>query len=293
MSALSYRSLLLPALLFGGGIAFGHGNHEILLENWDGDLIPGHVHGNQYQHRVRVWSAAFGGDFGIEDGYHAFPAGTAIRVDVLDAVRAWDGFDFDALANGRVTVSSGAGSVTSGDGPVRGFTSIVPREGIHWHLDFAFSGEVAAGPHLLELAFDAVLPSGEHVSSDPIWIVFDGGIVADAYDAALRYVEDALAAEMHFDSIAVEPGAPGTIAIHGATPGARVHLLASRMLGSDARGGLAFDLAQPIVIGTADAAGDEAQFTLNLPPELLGQELHFQAVELATGRTSAWASVRL
>lgn len=293
MSALSHRALALPALLLGGGFAFGHGNHEIRLEHWNDQLVPGHTHGNEYQHAVRVWEAQFGADFGIEDGYHAFPAGTAVRVDVLDALRAWDGFDFDAVASGRVTISCEGQSVTTGSGPVRGFSKIVGPEGIHWHLDFALSGDVADGPHLLEIAFDAQLPTGERVRSHPIWIVFDGGLLADAHATALRYAEDVLARDMHFDSISIEPGTQGTLAVHGATPGARVHLLASRALGAGERGGLALDIERPVIVGVADADGDEALFALHLPAELLGQEIHLQAVELSTGRTSTWASVRL
>jgi len=99
--------------------------------------------------------------------------------------------------------------------------------------------------------------------------------------------------EYEFTLEPIVPGAaggPNGLFTSWGTPGFRVYFLASLQTGSTAVpgcGGVALDIANPSVLGSANAGGGGgASLTILIPPSLRGRTAHFQAVEHAGCRVS-------
>lgn len=141
----------------------------------------------------------FSSDPGFDSEPGALVPGLRIGFDILSAVRAWDGQDFDAIAAERITVRKAGVNIESPstDEIVPGFVfgvadndaNAVFHHHVQFFVDFGNPNPID-GVWLLELGLwteDSVV-----IDADPIWIVFGQGSGADQLDDAVRWVEDNL-----------------------------------------------------------------------------------------------------
>lgn len=112
--------------------------------------------------------------------------------------------------------------------------------------------------------------------------------VTDTVGTVLGYL-----VEYEFTLEPIVPGAaggPNGLFTSWGTPGNRAYFLASVQTGSTAVpgcGGVMLDLANPTLLGSANAGGSGgASLTILIPPSLRGRTAHFQAVEKSGCRVS-------
>lgn len=135
-------------------------------------------------------------DPGFNASAGAFPAGTIISFNILDALRKWDGSDFDAIPAERLFISLGATNrqtPTTADTFVAGFniTAAGANGSLHQHINFFLTSPASAGIYLLKIEVAAAnIPS----PSAPIYIVFNQNSPTAAHEAAYAYVEEVLLA---------------------------------------------------------------------------------------------------
>jgi hypothetical protein len=195
----------LPALLVGLAFpAMSDAQHigDILLQPVGGRVqTGGYVDagaGPVFVPGLRVFPATFGEvpNSTDEPGYEtveraACPNGLLFAFDVLDAVRKWDGDDFDAVSAETIRVSKSGTSVTSlsqANQAQQGFTFGQVSSGfLHEHLRYTLLGPQSDGVYLLQLRLR--VPTGGFQDSLPFWIVFNQNAPETQHDAAQAYME--------------------------------------------------------------------------------------------------------
>jgi hypothetical protein len=133
---------------------------------------------------------------GFDCAAGTFPPGTSIQFHLLDAVREWDGADFDTLAEEQISMEFGpAGPTftpTTPDTRVDGFTIPVQSNG-GWHKHYDFYLESPAGPGVYLLKMSLSNPGG-YDESEPFYLVFGRSADPAEHAAAVDYVLDTLLA---------------------------------------------------------------------------------------------------
>jgi len=194
--------------------ASAHHMGDIALDNLDGRIATGHIHlegDEDHFHASGVFQAWFGDEGtpnwteapGFDSGTGTWPGGSTMNFNILDALRQWDGSDFDTIPAERVSLHSSGNTATTPLGPevVAGFSSAVTADGAwHKHYDFELTSPSSDGIYLLQLE---LLNSDASVApSEPFFLVFrqdenstdDAGTRAQ-WDAATAYVESTLVPE--------------------------------------------------------------------------------------------------
>ena len=132
----------------------------------------------------------------------AFAQGSFVGFNLVDALRRWDGSDFDEIpVNETMFVSSGGGNPifvetpASADQFVPGFDmTVIGSDGsMHNHVQYflsAISGEPEAGVYLLTLQVES--SQSDLAPTDPLFIVFADGAPQSELDAAAQFVQDEL-----------------------------------------------------------------------------------------------------
>lgn len=127
-------------------------------------------------------------DPGFDSPTSEFPANSEVGFTLLNALRVWDGTDFDTIPTERLEMSWGPlGPVTTplDDTPVDGFTLGVGQSGeFHYHYKFKLTSPAAPGVYLMTLQMwsdDAAI-----APSEPIHLVLaqtvDDQVFAEALD---------------------------------------------------------------------------------------------------------------
>lgn len=147
---------------------------------------------------VRAYRAWFGetangtNDPGFNASIGTFPSGTLLSFNILDALRKWDGSDFDAISTERLFVSLGAQNrqtPTVPDGFVAGFNiaAAASNGSYHQHINYFLTTPFSSGVYLLKIE----LRVGT-LMSEPIYLVFNQSAPALEHEAAFAYVENVL-----------------------------------------------------------------------------------------------------
>lgn len=136
-------------------------------------------------------------DFTDEPGFDSapgtFPVPLSIGFDVLDALRIWNGADFDQASPARMEVAFSTLSRVTPETPsaVEGFSLPVGSNGEwHRHLEFTLLPPAGSGVYLLHLSLWSDHPTIG--ASDPFWIVFNNGADEPTHDAAIDWVREYL-----------------------------------------------------------------------------------------------------
>lgn len=207
-TALSLAAALLAADAASAG---GQAHSDVAVGVEGGRITTGAVDldmpGSPVVPGVRVFESAFevGLDQTDEPGFNArgnttqnplpFPPGTLIGFDLVDALREWDGEDFDLVAGETVTVFLGLNpDITTPpvpDGFVAGFNfaSAGSTGGFHQHINFFLDAPAQDGVYLLSLRLRA--SGGVIQPSETIWIVFRQGdepALVEAQEVAVAYM---------------------------------------------------------------------------------------------------------
>jgi len=207
-SALTLAAALFVSSAAGAG-EHAHADIEVGVES--GRITTGAVDldapGSPVIPGVRVFEAEFedGLNQTDEPGFNAkgnttqnpapFPPGTLIGFDIVDALREWDGADFDLVADETVTVFLGLNpditTPTLPDGFVPGFNFVAAGStgGFHQHVNFFLDAPAQDGIYRVALRLRA--SGGVIQSSEPFWIVLrqgDSPELLEAQEAAVEYM---------------------------------------------------------------------------------------------------------
>ena len=181
---------------------------DIWLSQNNGQLQVGAVDkdDDEFFPGVRAFEAFFGestdGNFPNETdepGWYTetLPFGSAYGFDILDALRVWNGTDFDTIAAETLTITAdstdpGAPSATTAvpGQLVPGFFFTTPDASgfFDTHIDFVLNAPAADGIYLL--TFRAT--SDQFGNSDPLYLVLSQNIDDVFVEQALDYVNDVI-----------------------------------------------------------------------------------------------------
>ena len=150
---------------------------------------------------VRVFSAPLGefangtNDPGFNAASGSFAQGSLAGFDILDALRKWDGSDFDAIPTERMTVTLGAQNrqtPTIADQFVAGFNFVQAGSngGFHQHVNYFLSSPASNGVYLLKIQ---VRVAG-FTQSEPLYVVFNQRENSVSFQAAIDYVQNVILA---------------------------------------------------------------------------------------------------
>lgn len=203
-------TLAAPPALAGAPV---HRDVEVSVEG--GKIVTGLVDldtpGNPVVTGVRVFSGAFGEAPNLTDdpGFNAkgnttqspapFAPGTLMAFDIVDALREWDGNDFDLIADETLTIFLGFNpDITTppmADGVVSGFNFVAAGStgGFHQHFNYFLDAPAQDGVYRLALRLRA--SGGAVASSDPFYIVLRQGNSAsliEAQEDAIQYMNNLL-----------------------------------------------------------------------------------------------------
>lgn len=206
-------SLTLAALSAGAFADEKHAHSDIEIRTANGRLVTGTLDEGAFV-RERVFASELGEvvpNITDEPGFDAADGtlvpGTSLGFNILDAVRVWNGSDFDAISDSTMTMSFLTLEATSSTTPgqtVNGFDFLVDANGgMHDHPAFILNSPATDGVYLLELQFTG----GGFADSDSFWIVFNQNSDEMIHDAAIDYVRE---------FIVPAPGAAGALALAGA-----------------------------------------------------------------------------
>ncbi len=205
MKRLARALLVCFAAAFLGNTAKAQPHRDIHLYVESGALKTGAFDfdaGGVFIPDLRAYAGFFGevangtNDPGFTASIGTFPQGTLISFNILDALRRWDGTDFDAIPAERLFISLGATNrqtPLTADTFVAGFNiQAVPANGsVHQHINFFLTAPFSNGIFLLKIEIKAGnIPS----PSLPIYLVFRQGADTMAHAAAFAYVENVLLA---------------------------------------------------------------------------------------------------
>ena len=124
-----------------------------------------------------------------------FPTGSSLRFDILDALREWDGENFDTISGQTVGISFlSLGPVVTpatADTTVQGFNIPVQSGGVwHRHLTYALNFGAPSGVYLLKMQL--VSSSASIAESEPFWLVFDNDANAVDFAEAVAWAQNNL-----------------------------------------------------------------------------------------------------
>jgi hypothetical protein len=139
---------------------------------------------------------------GFDSEPGTFPIGSEIGFVITDAVRVWDGSDFDAISDSPISMEfSVLGPVTSPAAPnteAVGFTIPVQPDGAwHRHYDFFLEPPADQGVYLLALR---LTHTGALDDSKTFYIVFNQGEDEATHDSAVGFIADAIACPADINS---------------------------------------------------------------------------------------------
>ncbi|MCA9289399.1 MAG: hypothetical protein KDA05_12475, partial [Phycisphaerales bacterium] len=149
------------------------------------------------QFPVRVHAGVFGeqpnftNDPGFDSGSNAFPPSSQIGLDIVDALRKWNGQNFDTIPQEQIEIRFGPfGPATTPvtPGVVPGPAATVSAGGeYHRHFGFTLTQPASDGVYLLNLVLWSSDPTiGD---SDPFWIVFRQGANLAEFEAAFTWAQ--------------------------------------------------------------------------------------------------------
>ena len=160
-------------------------------------VVMGRIVTNQ-----RVYSAELGeiipnevDEPGFDSLPGTFPSGSSVGFTILDALRVWDGNDFDSIPIETLAISFGTslGPITTPLIPsiVAGFNLNVSSDGAwHRHIDFILGAPASMGVYLLQLELTS--SSSGIAPTEPFFIVFNQNDSEVNHDAAIAFVENSL-----------------------------------------------------------------------------------------------------
>lgn len=128
---------------------------------------------------------------GFDNAPGTFPVDTSVGFEILDALRKWDGTDFDDIA--AETMSLGFGTSLSVTTPgstetVVGFDLPVEDNGEwHEHYDFSLNAPASDGVYLLQMRLTST--ASNIAPSLPFFIVFNQNADEAVHDAAIGFME--------------------------------------------------------------------------------------------------------
>ena len=216
-------ALLLFIAASGPTIALGQHEGDIILRQStapvriETGIIP--TGASQPTFPVRVFAGVFGeqpnftNDPGFDTGPGVFPAGSQIGFDIADALRVWNGVNFDSIPAEQIEIRFGViGPATTPlmPGTIPGLAASVNASGeYHRHFGFTLTQPASDGVYLLNLRMWSSL--GTIAPSDPFWIAFRQGNNIAEFEAAFTWATANLPApicEPDLTAGAV-PGQPG------------------------------------------------------------------------------------
>lgn len=214
-----------------GSVVLAH-EADVPFENVGEKIVTGHGEegGGFHPHYVfqkrlndsGIWPNGVEMCFNSEDSY--WSSGQSIGLTIRDALRKWDGGDFDDIATEQLAISYSQGgtvySLTTPTTPslVSGLERFPDGSGNwHKHFDFELLSPLSDGIYLLQM--DMYCTDSSITESDPFYIVLrqdetagGSGSLAE-WDAAAAYVEAHLVPE------------PGTLALLASGMGAALFSL--------------------------------------------------------------------
>ncbi len=224
---------LRPIIAAGAALALAgaaHAQHrDVYLElSPDGSAIVTGVYDfddpqNPVTPDVRVFTRDFGEagqpDFTDDPGFNALdgslPPDTLFGVDLIDALRKWDGQDFDQIPPETITIER-FGVVATTPATAGGFTegfwlaTTGSDGGFHVHMDYFIDPPGAATPGIYLLTLGLRTDHPTVADPEPIFVVFnfEDPNAETELPAAAAYVESL---------IAPAPGCPGDVNGDGST----------------------------------------------------------------------------
>ena len=194
--------------------AFAGAGHagDIEIATDAGRLITGSVAGGSFAPE-RVFASELGevvpnltDEPGFEADAGTLTPGTSLSFRMMDALRVWNGADFDSVSSSTMTLSFLTLSATTSTTPgevVNGFGfNVNAMGGLHNHPFYQLNAPADTGVYLLELQ----LMGGGFADSDSLYIVFNQNADEAIHDAAIDYVRDV---------IVPTPGVSGLLALSG------------------------------------------------------------------------------
>lgn len=201
-------TVLLVILTFSfSAPAYAHGDpnlheadFEIELDDCNAIHVEPHVLGSEFDALFFFWTD----EPGFDSNAGAFPTGSSIGFNILDALKKWNGNGFDILdpnTEETLTISFLFGSTfatcETGAGFVEGFDVPVAADGSwHKHLGYTLNSvdnnDPNSGIYLLALELYNTSSEPNITSSNPFWIVFNLGIPEDDHHEAIHWVEENL-----------------------------------------------------------------------------------------------------
>ncbi|MDX2132816.1 MAG: hypothetical protein SFY69_12270 [Planctomycetota bacterium] len=130
-------------------------------------------------------------DPGFDCATGTFPLNSRIGFRVLDALRVWDGQDFDevSLPLMEVAFSTLSATTPASPGVVEGFTLSVGSNGTwHRHLEYTLLAPATPGTYLLTLELFST--AGTIEDSEPFWLVFSHEAPTGDLAAGVQWVRD-------------------------------------------------------------------------------------------------------
>ncbi len=126
-----------------------------------------------------------------------YPSGTLLAFDILDALRKWDGADFDAIPLETMTISLGINARTTpalAGEMVTGFNFAAASStgGLHQHMNLFLNEPFSTGVYLLTLRLRSNWAGAS--PSEPFYFVMNQNDTIENADAAAQYVQDVILA---------------------------------------------------------------------------------------------------
>jgi hypothetical protein len=176
---------------------------DIVLSVVDGRITTGAGVGAAFEQR-RVFATQLGVSFphfndspGFDCLPATFPIGSRNGFRIVDALREWDGSNFDLIPPERMELRFGTSLVRvtpETQSVVDGFTLSVASNGT-WHRHYGYTLLAPASEGVYLLSMTLFSNDASIAESEPFWIVFnDGAAQADA-DAAAAWALANLAGE--------------------------------------------------------------------------------------------------
>ena len=180
---------------------------DIILRAHNGAIQTGADDNGVIEYGVRVFISEFGllpnwtNEPGFDSEPGAFAPSTSLHIDIVDAVRRWDGAEFLTIPPERITVTKSGNTITSPPvpqtvaGPVLGSSNAAGV--IHQHAAFELLAPAETGVYLLALQLRD--QAGTLTTSDAFWIVFNQNDDPQAHLNAAQWVQIHLAGVCYAD----------------------------------------------------------------------------------------------
>lgn len=184
--------------------AFGGGLHDVdvILEVEDGVILTAEVVGPDETAQERVFAADvtlfFGIPFTDDPGFNSrigtFPAGSVLRLNMLDSLRVWDGEDFGQTAPFLLELARGASSFFSDPSPgvtVSGPAMTVNSSGeVHVHVEHFLDAQADDGVYLMTFEIESNVQSID--ATEPFFFLYDWNAAPEELLAARQWAQDNL-----------------------------------------------------------------------------------------------------